>query len=465
MSRFASAFEHLDDDARHEFWASLALRHTPGLGGRSCKRLLECFGSAYAAIRHIKEWARAEVGQDKIHAVATEAWRAPAKEEWAAARGVDGEIILWTDSRYPALLRDLPDAPVLLYCAGNTHLLAAPSVAVVGMRSCSEEGRRVAGAMAGALAASGVTVVSGLALGIDRAAHAAALTLPGSTIAVLGTGLEQEYPKSNADMQRAIRQNGLLVSEFAPGTPPEAKHFPIRNRIISGLSLGILVVEAALRSGSLITARLALEQNRAVYAIPGGIGTPQSVGCQELIRQGAQPVFSVADILRDLAPLLHGHYSGANTEAQASAEACTSEQAEQIEPSGTSEPLLASAQPPARALRVAAKSARPVSQNGPEPAPKTVSKQRPDPGTASSAQSGNAPVSAVAQTPGTSATPSPLRSTADRVLVALAGGNPMDTDTLCRTLELGASEVSSTLIQLEVLGRIRRLPNHWYALL
>ena len=163
-------------------------------------------------------------------------------------------------------------------------LLGNPCVSIVGTRTCSREGIRAAQAIASGLAASGITVVSGLAIGIDKQAHLAALDLPGGTIAVLGAGPDVCYPKENDGLRRSIIQRGLLISEYAPGTLPDPRHFPIRNRIISGLSLGVVVVEAALRSGSLITARLALEQNRAVYAVPGGIGSKYAEGCQKLIR-------------------------------------------------------------------------------------------------------------------------------------------------------------------------------------
>lgn len=301
-----TALGALDASGRAEFWASLALSHTRGMGARRCKRLLETFGSAFAATRHCSEWKRAGINEECIRSFASETWRKPARTEWDAARSLRGSILLWTDFRYPTRLKELPDAPLRLYCQGDMSLLANPCVGIVGTRACTETGIRAAAAFAGALAASGLTVVSGMALGIDRQAHLAAVELPGSTIAVLGAGLDVNYPARNADLKQKIASSGLLLSEYAPGTPPEARFFPVRNRIISGLSLGVLVVEAAVRSGSLITARLALEQNRAVYAIAGGIGDKYAAGCQELIRQGAQPVFSSADILSDLEPQLRG---------------------------------------------------------------------------------------------------------------------------------------------------------------
>lgn len=299
-----TALGALDAEARAEFWAALALTHTKGLGDRSRKRLLDAFGSALNAVRNVKAWGEAGIREGKVREFLSEAWRKTAKKEWEAARRLTGALLLWTDARYPSLLRDLPDAPVRLYCRGDLSLLANPCVSVVGTRLCSRDGIRAAQTIAAGLAASGITVVSGLAVGIDKQAHLAALPLPGGTIAVLGAGPDVCYPKENNALREAIIGRGLLLSEYAPGTLPDPRHFPIRNRIISGLSLGVVVVEAALRSGSLITARLALEQNRSVYAVPGVMGSKHAEGCRKLIREGAQPVFSVTDILEDLAPQL-----------------------------------------------------------------------------------------------------------------------------------------------------------------
>ena len=299
-----TALGALDAASRAEFWAALALSHTDGLGARSRKRLLDAFGSAFEAVRRANDWCEAGLREDLIREFRSEKWREPARKEWDATRKLTGTVLLWTDSRYPALLKELPDAPIRLYCQGDMSLLGNPCVSIVGTRTCSREGIRAAQAIASGLAASGITVVSGLAIGIDKQAHLAALDLPGGTIAVLGAGSDVCYPKENDGLRRSIIQRGLLISEYAPGTLPDPRHFPIRNRIISGLSLGVVVVEAALRSGSLITARLALEQNRAVYAVPGGIGSKYAEGCQKLIRDGAQPIFSFSDILSDLSAQL-----------------------------------------------------------------------------------------------------------------------------------------------------------------
>jgi DNA processing protein len=213
-------------------------------------------------------------------------------------------LIPLTDPAFPPLLRDLPDAPVALYVRGDASLLASPQLAMVGSRNPSTEGRRNAEAFSEYLVGCGLTITSGMALGIDAASHRGALKGGGKTVAVWGTGLDKPYPPAHRELAEEIAAKGLLVSEFPPGTPPLPGHFPRRNRIISGLSVGTLVVEAASRSGSLITARLAGEQGREVFAIPGSIHNPMSHGCHRLIRDGAKLVESAGDILEELAPLL-----------------------------------------------------------------------------------------------------------------------------------------------------------------
>ena len=304
-----SALDRLNAAQREEFRACLALRHAQGLGLRSCKRLLDYFGSAREAVRNPHAWAAANVLEDKSARLADGSWRLRAKTEWESARSLDADILLWQDPRYPQRLKELPDAPPLLYCRGDMQLLQTPCVAVVGSRACSPEGIAVAREIAGQLSASGITIVSGLAIGIDCQAHHAALRHPGKTVAVLGTGIDVVYPKSNAKLFTQIASEGLILTEFMPASPPEARNFPVRNRLISGLSLGVLIVEATRKSGSLITARLALEQNREVYAVPGPVFAELSTGCQDLVRQGARAVFSAEDILRDLAPQLR-EYGG-----------------------------------------------------------------------------------------------------------------------------------------------------------
>lgn len=289
----------LSDAAREEYWATLALRHCKGLGVRSLLKLLWGFGSACVACKSLPQWGQF-VARGLAAEFQTEHWRTKATEEWHRAKDSDALILLWKSSLYPQCLRQLVDAPALLYLRGDCSLLQTPCVAVVGSRSPTRRGADLARIFGRDLAAAGITVVSGMALGIDYAAHVGALAQPGRTIGVLGTGIDIIYPRANVPLFSQMVEGGLLVSEFPLGTAPNAVNFPIRNRIISGLSLGVLVVEAAVRSGSLVTAHYALEQNREVFAIGGLPMDAHSRGCQDLIRQGAQAVFSAEDILRDL---------------------------------------------------------------------------------------------------------------------------------------------------------------------
>ena len=208
------------------------------------------------------------------------------------------------DPRYPALLRQLADYPPLLYAEGDPALLAAPQVAIVGSRRCTPGGEQTAREFAAALAAAGLAVTSGLALGIDAAAHRGALDVGGATLAVLGSGIDRCYPPRNRALAASIVEHGLVISEFPPGMPAARANFPRRNRIVSGLALATLVVEAAARSGSLISARLAGEQGREVFAVPGSIYNPMTRGCHRLIRDGATLVEEPADITRELGSLL-----------------------------------------------------------------------------------------------------------------------------------------------------------------
>ena len=200
----------------------------------------------------------------------------------------------------------------LLFGHGDPGLLCSPQLAIVGSRNPSVSGRQTAGEFAAHLAAVGITISSGLASGIDGAAHLGALRADGFTLAVAATGLDRVYPADHRDLAHRIAEQGVLVSEFPPGTPPRRDHFPRRNRIIAGLALGTLVVEAAVRSGSLITARLAAEQGREVFAIPGSIHNPLARGCHRLIRQGAKLVETAQDVLEELAPLLGTRSSAAS---------------------------------------------------------------------------------------------------------------------------------------------------------
>ncbi len=284
-----------------EFSASLALRHTRGLGPRTWKRLLTAYGSAKAAAADFRSWAARELVPLKVQSeFGVGQWQEKAGLEAKAALDLGLQIVCFPDRDYPELLRQIPDPPLFLYYQGELGLLGRPCVAMVGSRQCSRYGLQMAESIASDLSRAGVCVVSGFAFGIDRAAHLGALGEVGSTIAVLGTGIDLVYPAANTDLWRRIAASGLIVSEFAPGTRPEGVNFPHRNRIVSGLSLGVLVVEGALGSGSLITAELALAQNREVFALPGPATMKTFQGCHQLIRQGACLVQSGEDILREL---------------------------------------------------------------------------------------------------------------------------------------------------------------------
>ncbi|MCH8497702.1 MAG: DNA-processing protein DprA [Marinobacter sp.] len=252
---------------------------------------LKGFALKTAAIDLVQAWQRQDQNFAPLAAILLSYQQAQA----------DGQTLLgWGDERYPPLLRHIHDAPRLLYVKGRLALLQSPQIALVGSRNATRMALEDASRFAAALVTQGYTVTSGLALGVDGAAHRGALTAQGATIAVTGTGLDVSYPRPHAGLAAEIGEQGVLVSEFPPGTAARASHFPQRNRIISGLSVGVLVVEASLKSGSLITARLALEQGREVFAMPGSIHNPQARGCHALIRQGATLVETVDDILEQL---------------------------------------------------------------------------------------------------------------------------------------------------------------------
>jgi len=288
-------------DLQREFFACLALKHTPGVGAKVWRELFTVYPSAYDAVQDAASWHDRELSsRAQARACAREVWREKAETEFREARRLDMDVVTWFDPRFPASLKEIPDPPALLYVRGDTTLLGNPGVAVVGARECTRLGLETAGKISAQLSRIGITVISGLALGIDRQAHLGGLKGVGSSIAVLGCGLDVDYPQGNRDVRRELYGKGLVVSEFAPGMEPRGQHFPVRNRLISGLSLGVLVAEAAHNSGSLITARLAGEQGKDVFAVPGPLGQPTFTGCHRLIKQGAALVESASDIVEIL---------------------------------------------------------------------------------------------------------------------------------------------------------------------
>jgi DNA processing protein len=268
--------------------------------------LLAAFGSPQAVFDASPAARAAVVGPELAAPLADEpddlGQRIATAMAWRNAEPMRGLLTL-ADAEYPALLLQTADPPLLLYVQGRVELLGAPGVAIVGSRNTSPQGRDNARAFAAELSRAGYTIVSGLALGIDGAAHEGGLAGTGSTVAVVGTGLDRIYPPQHRDLAHRIAREGLLVSEFPLGTHPLPGNFPQRNRIIAGLTRGTLVVEAALQSGSLITARLALEAGREVFAMPGSIHAPQSRGCHQLIKQGAKLVDTADDVLQELRPV------------------------------------------------------------------------------------------------------------------------------------------------------------------
>lgn len=282
-------------------WLSLSL--TPGLSSAVARRAAACLGGAGGVI-DAPPPARVAAGLTPSAAVAVDAAAARAGNEAARATALGGVVVEWDAPEYPSALRTIPDPPLALLVAGDVDALARPAVAIVGARRATAEGRRFAEELARDLGAAGLVVVSGLATGIDAAAHAGALMAGASTVAVMATGLDDVYPTWHRALARRILEGGALVTEFPTGTPAFPANFPRRNRIVSGLASGTVVVEAALQSGSLLTARLALDQNRLVFAVPGAIGRAAHCGTNRLIRHGAILIRSAGDVLEDLAPQL-----------------------------------------------------------------------------------------------------------------------------------------------------------------
>ena len=288
-----------------ELDAWLLLHRAPGIGPARYRRLLEHFDSPTAVLGA----SRASLEGFGFASATLDFLQHPDDKligpDLAWLEQSDNYLLTWQDERYPPLLRDIAQAPPLLYVHGDPEILILPQLAIVGTRNPTPNGERTAHDFAEYLSQTGLIVSSGLAQGIDAAAHRGSLQGSHSTVAVMGTGLDRVYPASHRALAHEIAERGgALVSELPIGTPALAEHFPRRNRIISGMSLGVLVVEAALQSGSLITAQLAVEQGREVFAIPGSIHNPQARGCHSLIRQGAKLVETATDILEELGPLL-----------------------------------------------------------------------------------------------------------------------------------------------------------------
>lgn len=457
-----SVFSTLSDENKKELWACLALRHARGIGKRRARLLLEAYGDAYAAVeaclRSPGAWPeRKLIPPDIARDFASELWREPASEEWKNLRSSDCPFLLWNAPEFPDLLQAIPDGPLLLYMSGDARLLRSPAVAVVGARDCTREGIAVAAYIARDLSKAGITVISGMAKGIDRSAHLAALEGPGKSVGVLGAGVDVPYPLCNLDLHAELAREGLLISELHPGAQPAAKHFPIRNRIISGLALGVLVVEAAERSGSLITARLALEQGREVFAVPGHTMAAVSGGCRELIRMGAKAAFTADDILVELAPQLrealrqkdespsrqHGGERKSSPRKRSDAlDTSLLDIAEAVLPQGKL-PWTAPAAPSRRA-----KPRKPTGAGKSLEAPSAKDGSR---APAREAKNAEAPQQAGL-------------NDAERRVISLLGETPVHIDSLCRRLDMDAGTLSAALTLLEVRGLVQRAPGMFYSL-
>ncbi len=309
------ACEHRTDDLR--YW--LALLHTPGLGSRGINRLLGFTGGHPEPLFSTQHPARKGLKQAAIDWLRDPDWdRVEQDLRWQ--EGAHRSILTLGDAAYPTLLKEIEDPPPLLFVQGDPAILNMAQLAMVGSRNPTPSGQQTALDFARFLSQAGLVITSGLAAGIDGAAHRGALQGSTPTLAVTGTGLDRVYPARHRDLAHQIAETGALISELPPGTPPLPANFPRRNRIISGLSVGTLVVEAARQSGSLITARLATEQGREVFAIPGSIHNPLARGCHALIRQGAKLVETADDILEELAPLLGAQLAAPAPESTTEAE-------------------------------------------------------------------------------------------------------------------------------------------------
>lgn len=403
-------------DLQQEFFACLALKHTPRLGPKVWRELFAAYPSAFEAVRDAAAWPDRELATRALaKACAAEVWRDKAEAEYREARRLSMDVVTWFDSRFPDSLREIPDPPAMLYVRGDASLLGNPGVAVVGARECTRLGLETAGRISAQLSKIGITVVSGLALGIDRQAHLGGLKGLGSSIAVLGCGLDVDYPQGNGDVRRELYEKGLVVSEYGPGVEPRGGHFPVRNRLISGLSLGVLVAEAAHNSGSLITARLAGEQGRDVFAVPGPIGQPTFTGCHRLIKQGAALVESASDIVEIL------RFDFAR------------------ELAGVPDPV-------------------PAEGENEVDVDRAVVKKKRSPG----ASPGRAERSQRRRSPLVDREAMGLGPDEERVLTLLDAADKMHIDALGRELGWDSPMVSRVLLQLEMRGAVRQLPGMWY---
>lgn len=288
----------MNQKQEEEYW--LALARIPGIGPVKFMFLVKHFGSPKQVLEaHPSQWQALGLKEDLCNHLRNPQWHAVEKDiQWL--RQPNHHLLTLTHSHYPSLLREIYDPPPILFVIGDYHLLTSPQLAMVGTRHCTQEGERMAWEFAKNLSYQGLTIISGMALGIDAASHRGALAGSGKTIAVAGTGLDRVYPAQHRELAHQIAETGALISEYLPETSVRRGHFPRRSRLISGLSLGTLVVEAPENSGALYTTKYALEHNREVFAIPSSIYNSAAKGCHKLIKQGAKLVETVTDIFEEL---------------------------------------------------------------------------------------------------------------------------------------------------------------------
>jgi DNA processing protein len=425
----ADAKPHLGETDLQDISAWLQLANASGLPPIALRALLAEFGGPQAVLNQSFSALAAIAGEKAAYAVLGAPPRSELGSfdeclartlEWASVPG--NRIVTLADSAYPPALLTMPDPPPLLYVKGRLDLLQARAVAIVGSRSATPQGTDDARRFAQALSDAGLVVVSGLALGIDGAAHRGGLSGPGGTIAVIGTGADLVYPPLHHALAHEIATNGTIVSEWPLGTPARPANFPQRNRLIAGLASGVLIVEAAMRSGSLITARFANEMGRDVFAIPGSIHAPLSRGCHRMIKQGAKLVETPDDILEEF---------GFTVQSEAAA---------------------ASVSKPRRRGK-----ARPAEDTSTEPAASEFALELQDaPG------SGSIPRAKPASASWASASLKPANPEAERLLDAL-GHSPATLEILAERTDMDGATLQSLLLQLELSGRIGTLPGGRFA--
>ncbi|MBC18534.1 MAG: DNA-protecting protein DprA [Desulfovibrio sp.] len=421
-----------------EFFSCLALKHTPGLGPVAFKQLLSIYPSAYDAVKQASTWKAKGVKSNflakAVQGCIGEVWREKAELEFKAVKRTSMKVLTWNDQHYPDALKNLHDPPLTLYYQGDLTLLSNPGIAVVGARECTSLGLRAARNISAQLAGVGITVVSGLALGIDRQAHLGGLQGIGSSIAVLGCGLDIDYPYDNLDVRKSLNAKGLVVTEFGPGEKPRAKNFPVRNRLISALSLGVLVAEAAHQSGSLITARLAAEQGKDVFALPGPLGQPTFTGCHRLIKQGAALVESAEDIVEIL------RYDF----ARELADIPDPESDDAGDLQGVTDPLDNVVETSSRSFQtVSGEKQKSVAESA-HSKDKSRTETQPKRPTAVERQSIQ------------------LNSEEQEVMRMLEASDRVHIDEMSRALEWTSAKISKVLLMLEIRGAVRQLPGMWY---